>query len=140
MNVVKLFIKRLFWNLVHRRKTYDELFEMLKAPDIDVADLLWVAYLRKVKDICHLMVIVYDDDHEFHQATREVAGETVLEVLKHDVGFMFLPGVLWTNPENGRLAYLVGVGCYLPKLRCKASSVVRNYFYIHERRAFTGVW
>jgi len=140
MKRIRLFFKRIYWSYMLRRSDKTKLVGMLKTPDKDVADLLWKSYVRQVCDIRELMVIVYDDDHEFHRATCLVAGETVLMILKQDFGFLFLPGVDWLNTENGRLTHLIGVGLYLSELRHKASHIVRYYFYSHERRAFADAW
>lgn len=140
MKAIRLFFRRLYWSLMFSRSDKTKLVELLKTPDKDVCDLLWKAYIRQVCSIPELMLIVYDDSHEFDRATRVVAGETVLMLLKQPLGCLFLPGSAWTSTENGRLAYLVGVGLYLPELRRRASFIAEDHFYPHERRVFAGAW
>lgn len=142
MNEIRRFFKRLRWNYLLQGKTKAELVNLLKTHDSDVADLIWWAYLRQVENIPELMVIVYDDHHEFPKVTRLIAGWSVLEKLRSVIDcLLFLPGSDWGSLEHGRLAYLQGVGLYLPELRPKAEYIVRRYFLPYEQSAFDeGCW
>ena len=140
MDAIRLFFKRLFCRLLLLRSTKAELLNMLKTPDKDVADIIWMSYIREIRHIGDLMVVVYDDYHEFCNDTRVLTGMLVLSLLDDiKVGLMSMPSNEWFNPRTGRLACLVGVGLYLPELRDMCNSVVRRFFP-HERCAFANAW
>lgn len=136
MKMISLFFKRLYWRYILAKHSKCELFKMLKQPDPDVADLVWRAFVNTVTDVRELMVIVYDDHGEFRHKERTRAGRLVLVILKESFGGLYLPGTSWIDTTHGRLAYLTGVGLYLPELRGIARAIVETSFYPHERAAF----
>lgn len=140
MDAIRMF-KRLYWSYVLQRSDDERLVQMLMSPDKDMADLAWNLYARQRYNIRELMVIVYDES--LRQDIRLIAGMTVLVILAtfpEALGRRLLPGVPYFDKTNGRLAYLIGVGLYLPELQDRASFIVEHCFHPHERAAFAGAW
>lgn len=139
-----LFLKRWYWKSKFHKCSKDELLAMIKRPNKDTADLLWMEYFWRVRDVRELMVIVYDDFREFPLASRMAAGEQVIALLGKsfysNFGWRYLHDVDWFNPDEGRIAYLIGIDLSLPQLRDKIDFTVNHSilssFTCPERQAF----
>ena len=140
MNSFRMFFKRFYWRLKLKISGKNTLLNLLKKPDIDIADLLWTEYAHRVRDIRELMVIVYDPNTEFPKAARLAAGGMVLFILHQPCGFIFMPNRPWFDVKKGRLMHLVDVGLCLPELQREAGAIVRYYFTAKERKAFGDLW
>lgn len=131
-----MFMRRLYWKFTFPHWSKAKLHVWLTKPDKDLADLAWRSYVAKVHDLRELMVIVYDDHHQFDDAVRETAGKLVLRLLREPFGPLLHLGVNWLGIENGRMAYVAGVCTYLPQLVDEARVIVDGYFFSHEKEAF----
>lgn len=136
---MKLFFKRLVWKRKLSKMSTHDLLTLLRNPDVDIADLLWSAYVRRVGTVQELMTIVYDDGHQFPFATREAAGETVITMLRHTDSALYYLGADCTSPTNGRAAYLSGIALCLPQLRSNVAAVAEWWLHEREKRAMVGV-
>jgi hypothetical protein len=129
-------IKRLRWRFRSEGTDKESLLLSLKKPDPDLADLIWSAYLQEAQDLREIMAIVYDDGKEFPRSVRLAAGKTALNVIRDFFGTLYLSGVSWTNPERGRVAYLIGIAIYLPELKSRAAAIAAVHFNWNERIQF----